>query len=122
MFDIFFLLFKMDFLVINCCKLEMFQVNFGYCCNQFCIYCYVVVSLKWMEEMSWEMMVMLFVFVVWYDIQIFDLIGGVFELNFNFWCFVIEVWVMGLKVIDCCNLIILSELGYEILVDFLVGQ
>lgn len=122
MLDTFPLLFKTDFPAINRRKLETLQANLGYRCNQSCTHCHVAASPKRTEEMSWETMATLLAFAARHDIRTLDLTGGAPELNPNFRRLVIEARAMGLKVIDRCNLTILSEPGHETLADFLAGQ
>lgn len=120
--DTFPLLLKTDFPAITRRKLETLQANLGYRCNQACTHCHVAASPKRTEEMSWETMVTLLTFAARHDIRTLDLTGGAPELNPNFRRLVIEARAMGLKVIDRCNLTILSEPGHETLAGFLAGQ
>lgn len=58
--------------------------------------------------MDWVMLeCCLEIIVSIFSIYIVDIMGGVLEMNLYFCWFVEEVYVLGKKVIDCCNLIIL---------------
>ena len=55
-------------------------------------------------------------------VQTLDLTGGAPEMNPNFRRLVSEAKSLGMRVIDRCNLTILSEPGYETLADFLAEK
>jgi radical SAM/Cys-rich protein len=120
--DTFPLLVKTEFQAIRRRKLETLQANLGYRCNQSCFHCHVAASPKRTEEMSWETMVVLLDFARRHGVQTLDLTGGAPEMNPNFRRLVAEARMLGLRVIDRCNLTILSEPGYETLADFLAEQ
>ena len=120
--DTFPLLVKTDFPAIRRRKLETLQANLGYRCNQSCLHCHVAASPKRTEEMNWETMAVLLDFARRQGVQTLDLTGGAPEMNPNFRRLVSEARALGLRVIDRCNLTILSEPGYETLADFLAEQ
>lgn len=120
--DTFPLLVKTEFPAIRRGKLETLQANLGYRCNQSCFHCHVAASPKRTEEMSWETMSVLLDFARRQAVQTLDLTGGAPEMNANFRRLVIEARKHGLRVIDRCNLTILSEPGYETLAEFLAEQ
>ena len=120
--DTFPLLVKTDFPAIKRGKLETLQANLGYRCNQSCFHCHVAASPKRTEEMSWETMVSLLEFSRRKGISVIDLTGGAPEMNPHFRRLVREARALGLRVIDRCNLTILSEPGYESLADFIAEQ
>lgn len=120
--DTFSLLQKTDFPRIRRTKLEILQANLGYRCNQSCLHCHVAASPKRTEEMSWETMTTLLDFARSQGISTLDLTGGAPEMNPHFRRLVSEARTMGLRVIDRCNLTILSEPDYESLADFLAAH
>ena len=120
--DTFPLLVKTNFPALQRRKLETLQANLGYRCNQSCLHCHVAASPKRTEEMSWETMEALLAFAIRHDIQTLDLTGGAPEMNPHFRRLVIAARELGLRVIDRCNLTILSEPGYETLAEFLAEQ
>jgi radical SAM/Cys-rich protein len=120
--DTFPLLIKTEFPAIRRRKLESIQANLGYRCNQSCFHCHVAASPKRTEEMSWETMSVLLNFARRQAVQTLDLTGGAPEMNPNFRRLVVEARKLGLRIIDRCNLTILSEPGYETLAEFLAEQ
>ena len=120
--DTFPLLVKTDFPAIRRHKLETLQANLGYRCNQSCFHCHVAASPKRTEEMSWETMALLLEFAQLRGVKTLDLTGGAPEMNPNFRRLVNSARAQGLRVIDRCNLTILSEPGYETLADYLATQ
>ncbi|MBI2278049.1 MAG: arsenosugar biosynthesis radical SAM protein ArsS [Dechloromonas sp.] len=120
--DTFPLLVKTDFPALQRRTLDTLQANLGYRCNQSCFHCHVAASPKRTEEMGWETMALLLEFARRQGVQTLDLTGGAPELNANFRRLVSAARAMGLRVIDRCNLTILSEPGYETLADFLAVQ
>ena len=120
--DTFPLLVKTDFPAIRRRRLEILQANLGYRCNQSCLHCHVAAGPKRTEEMSWATMETLLAFAQRQGIQTLDLTGGAPEMNPHFRRLVQAARAIGLRVIDRCNLTILSEAGYETLADFLAEQ
>jgi radical SAM/Cys-rich protein len=120
--DTFHLLQVTDFPALQRRKLETLQANLGYRCNQSCVHCHVAASPKRTEEMSWETMASLLDFARQQGVSTLDLTGGAPEMNPHFRRLVEAARGLGLRVIDRCNLTILSEPGYESLADFLADQ
>ncbi|PKO39944.1 MAG: radical SAM protein [Betaproteobacteria bacterium HGW-Betaproteobacteria-4] len=120
--DTFPLLLETDFPAIRRSKLETIQANLGYRCNQSCFHCHVAASPKRTEEMAWETMAQLLDLARRHGVQTLDLTGGAPELNRHFRRLVSAARALGLRVIDRCNLSILSEPGQETLADFLAEQ
>lgn len=120
--DTFHLLQVTDFPVLQRRKLETLQANLGYRCNQSCVHCHVAASPKRTEEMAWETMASLLDFASRQGVSKLDLTGGAPEMNPHFRRLVEAARGLGLRVIDRCNLTILSEPGYESLADFLADQ
>lgn len=120
--DTFPLLIKTDFPAIRRRKLDTLQANLGYRCNQSCLHCHVAAGPKRTEEMSWATMETLLAFAARQAIRTLDLTGGAPEMNPHFRRLVLAARAIGLRVIDRCNLTILSEPGYETLAAFLAEQ
>jgi radical SAM/Cys-rich protein len=122
MHDTVHLLHVTDFPALQRRRLETVQANLGYRCNQSCVHCHVAASPKRTEAMSWETMAMVLDFAQRQGVSTLDLTGGAPEMNPHFRRLVEEARRRGLRVIDRCNLTILSEPGYETLADFLAAQ
>lgn len=119
MHDTFPLLAKTDFPHLRRNRLETLQANLGYRCNQACVHCHVAASPVRTEEMSWETMELMLRFALRQSVTTLDLTGGAPELNPHFRRLVLTAREMGMRVIDRCNLTILSEPGQETLAEFL---
>ncbi len=102
--------------------LEILQVNLGYLCNQSCLHCHVNAGPKRKELMSKDHIADLLALLQHPGIHTLDLTGGAPEMNPLFRELVQQATAMGKKVIDRCNLSILSEPGFEDLTDFLAQQ
>lgn len=120
--DTFPLLLQTDFPALVRGRLETLQANLGYRCNQACLHCHVAASPKRTEEMSWETMALLLEFARRQQIKTLDLTGGAPEMNPHFRDLVRAARLLGIRVIDRCNLTILVEPGYEYLAQFLAEQ
>ena len=102
-------------------RLRTLQVNVGKRCNQACHHCHVDAGPK-----RTEMMVhgtaerVLEVLAASPEIETVDITGGAPELNPNFRLLVESALELGRKVIDRCNLTVLSEPGMEWLSAFFV--
>ena len=113
------LLDKVPFPAIRRGKLDTLQINVGYRCNQSCFHCHVNAGPNRREEMSGEVADAVLAFIARRNIGTLDITGGAPELNANFRRMVIEARQLGAKVMDRCNLTILSEPGQEDLGEFL---
>lgn len=120
--DTFPLLVETDFPPLRRARLETLQANLGYRCNQSCLHCHVAASPRRSETMDWETMALLLEFARRHAVTTLDLTGGAPELNPDFRRLVAAARAAGLRVIDRCNLTILSEPGQETLADFLAGH
>jgi len=93
---------------------EILQVNVGKMCNITCVHCHVNAGPGRKEIMTLDTVDKI---LEWLEdapqIHTVDLTGGAPEMNPHFKHFVREARAMGKKVIDRCNLVILSEPGYE---------
>ena len=98
------------------------QVNLGYKCNQSCVHCHVNAGPTRTEMMSAGTVDQVLAYLEAQEIGILDMTGGAPELNVEFRRLVIGARALGVKVIDRCNLTILSEPGHEDLAAFLAAH
>ena len=101
---------------------ETLQVNLGYKCNQTCQHCHVNAGPNRTEMMSAETIKVVLAYLRAHKVGTLDLTGGAPELNEHFRRLVTEARAMGVRVIDRCNLTILSEPGQDGLAGFLAAQ
>ncbi|MDZ4297793.1 MAG: arsenosugar biosynthesis radical SAM (seleno)protein ArsS [Moraxellaceae bacterium] len=111
-----------DFPQIKRNTLDTLQVNLGYLCNQRCLHCHVNAGPTRKEMMSPENVSLIVDVVRNTGIKVLDLTGGAPEMHQEFRELVTRVRELGVRVIDRCNLTILSEPGYEYLANFLQEQ
>lgn len=116
------LLQSTDFPALRRRPLDTLQVNLGYRCNQSCVHCHVAASPQRTEMMDAATVDLVIEVLAARKIQLLDLTGGAPEMNEHFRRLVTAARGMGVRVIDRCNLTILSEPGYEDLADFLAAQ
>jgi radical SAM/Cys-rich protein len=116
------LLVKTDFPALRRTALETLQVNLGYKCNQSCLHCHVNAGPNRTEMMDEDTVRLVLNVLEDRQIKTLDLTGGAPELNENFRALVQKARRMGVRVIDRCNLTILSEPGQEGLGEFLAVQ
>jgi radical SAM/Cys-rich protein len=116
------LLVKTDFPALRRTALETLQVNLGYKCNQSCLHCHVNAGPNRTEMMDQDTVHLVLEVLEDRQIKTLDLTGGAPELNENFRALVQQARRMGVRVIDRCNLTILSEPGQEGLAEFLAVQ
>ena len=97
------------------------QINLGKLCNQTCVHCHVDAGpTKIKENMNADTANrVLELSETCNSIKTVDLTGGAPEMNPNFRSMVERFRQRGLRVIDRCNLTILSEPGYEWVAEFL---
>ena len=103
-------------------RLDTLQVNVGYRCNQSCVHCHVNAGPNRTEEMSGEVADLVLAVLARRSIPTLDITGGAPELNPHFRRLVRGARGLGVKVMDRCNLTILSEPGQEDLADFLATE
>ena len=113
------LLQNSQFPEIHRSTLEILQVNLGYLCNQTCQHCHVNAGPSRTELMTEQTIADILSILKWQNVHTLDLTGGAPEMNPLFHELVSKATSMGVKVIDRCNLSILSEPGYEDLTEFL---
>lgn len=113
------LLAHTDFPSIARSKLDTLQVNLGYRCNQSCLHCHVNAGPNRTETMDGATVDLVLEVLTARRIGTLDLTGGAPELNVHFRRLVEAARALGVKVIDRCNLTILSEPGHDDLAQFL---
>ena len=116
------LLVATDFPALRRASLDTLQVNLGYKCNQSCLHCHVNAGPNRTEMMDADTVDLLLAVLRERGVKTLDLTGGAPELNPHFRRLVRAARAMGLKVIDRCNLTILSEPGHEDLAQFLADE
>jgi radical SAM/Cys-rich protein len=116
------LLAKTDFPAIRRDTLQTLQVNLGYRCNQRCLHCHVNAGPDRTEAMDEETLALVLQVLQARRIETLDLTGGAPELHPRFRQLVRDARVLGVRVMDRCNLTILSEPGQEDLAGFLAAH
>jgi radical SAM/Cys-rich protein len=116
------LLAATDFPPIRRRSLDTLQVNLGYKCNQSCLHCHVAASPQRTEMMDGDTIAQVIEVLRARKVGALDLTGGAPELNEHFRHLVRQARALGVRVIDRCNLTILSEPGQEDLAAFLAEQ
>jgi radical SAM/Cys-rich protein len=116
------LLAATDFPPIRRRSLDTLQVNLGYRCNQSCLHCHVAASPQRTETMDGDTVALVLEVLSERQVSTLDLTGGAPELNVHFRDLVRHARAVGVRVIDRCNLTILSEPGQEDLAAFLAEQ
>ena len=116
------LLAATDFPPIRRRALDTLQVNLGYKCNQSCLHCHVAASPQRTEMMDGDTVGLVLEVLRARRVSTLDLTGGAPELNVHFRDLVQQARALGVRVIDRCNLTILSEPGQQDLAGFLAAQ
>ena len=111
-----------DFPPLRRRSFDTLQVNLGYRCNQSCLHCHVAASPQRTEAMDADTVALVLQVLRLRRPATLDLTGGAPELNPHFRYLVHEARAIGLRVIDRCNLTILSEPGQEGLAGFLAAE
>ena len=109
----------MEFPPLRRSVLTTLQVNLGYRCNQSCSHCHVNAGPHRTEMMGQELLELIPDVLKTRRISCLDLTGGAPELHQGFRELVVRARATGARVLDRCNLTILSEPGQETLADFL---
>jgi radical SAM/Cys-rich protein len=102
--------------------LETLQVNLGYKCNQSCVHCHVNAGPTRTEMMAREVADQVLAFLRAAHLTILDITGGAPELNPHFRDLVAGARLLGVHVMDRCNLTILEQPGQEDLAEFLAAN
>jgi radical SAM/Cys-rich protein len=116
------LLLATDFPVPRRARLTTLQVNLGYRCNQSCLHCHVNAGPNRVESMDDSQVDLIPRVLAARGLSTLDLTGGAPELHPCFRRLVEAARDLGVKVIDRCNLTILSEPGQGDLADFLAAK
>ena len=116
------LLAATDFPAIRRQRLDTLQVNLGYKCNQSCLHCHVNAGPQRTEMMDAATAELVLQVLQRRGVGTLDLTGGAPELSPHFRHLVRRARALGVKVIDRCNLTILSEPGQDDLARFLAEQ
>ena len=116
------LLVQTNFPAIRRRALDTLQVNLGYKCNQTCLHCHVNAGPNRTEMMDADTAQLVLDVLRERRLTTLDLTGGAPELNEHFRDLVRGARALGVRVIDRCNLTILSEPGQEGLAEFLAEQ
>jgi len=116
------LLEETSFPAITRKEINTLQVNLGYTCNQTCLHCHVNAGPNRKEQMDQEGIELVIEVLKKRSIQTLDLTGGAPEINKHFKHLVTTARKLGIRVIDRCNLTILSEPGHEDLAKFLADN
>ncbi len=103
-------------------RVDTLQVNLGYKCNQSCLHCHVNAGPTRTEMMDRATIDDVLAYLSARKVGTLDMTGGAPELNADFRYLVLEARALGVKVIDRCNLTILSEPGQEDLAQFLAAN
>src|SRR4051812_6983613 len=116
------LLVDTDFPPLARRALETVQVNVGYVCNQACLHCHVNAGPTRTESMTRETAGLVLEYLAASGATTLDITGGAPELNPHFRHLVRSARAAGAKVIDRCNLTVLSEPGHADLARFLAAE
>ena len=116
------LLNALNFPALRRGPLEALQVNLTYKCNQRCLHCHVNAGPTRTEAMTDASLALLMQVLDSHSVQTLDLTGGAPEMHPRFRELVLHARAAGVRVIDRCNLTILSEPGHEDLAEFLAAQ
>lgn len=116
------LLLQSDFPAVSRAALDTLQVNLGYLCNQSCVHCHVNAGPARTEQMSRDTVDAVLAAIDATGAATLDLTGGAPELNPHFRYLVSHARQRGVRVIDRCNLTVLSQPGQEDLAEFLAAK
>ena len=112
----------MPFPALRRSELSTLQVNLGYRCNQSCSHCHVNAGPTRTEMMAADLLDLIPEVLERRSISCLDLTGGAPELHPGFRDLVRRVRSQGVRVLDRCNLTVLSEPGQETLATFLADH
>jgi radical SAM/Cys-rich protein len=103
-------------------RIEVLQVNVGKLCNQTCAHCHVDAGPDRREAMSRDTARQVIELLRRHDIRTLDITGGAPELNPQFRFLVDEASKLGRRVIDRCNLTVLTLPGQVDLLEYLADR
>ncbi len=108
--------------LLQTARIEVLQVNVGKLCNQTCAHCHVDAGPDRREAMSRETAGKVIELLRRHDIGTLDITGGAPELNPQFRFLVDEAAKLGRRIIDRCNLTVLTLPGQADLVVYLADR
>ena len=103
-------------------RIEVLQVNVGKLCNQTCAHCHVDAGPDRREAMSRETATKVIELLRRHDIATLDITGGAPELNQQFRFLVDHASELGRRIIDRCNLTVLTLPGQADLIPYLAER
>jgi radical SAM/Cys-rich protein len=110
------------FPAIRRARLTTLQVNLGYRCNQSCLHCHVNAGPTRTEAMAPQTVDLVLEVLARRRIGTLDITGGAPELHPEFRRLATSARDLGVKVMDRCNLTVLSEPGQEDTAAFLADN
>lgn len=113
---------KHDLPPLTAAGIEVMQINVGKLCNQTCHHCHVDAGPDRRELMTLETAAACLYAMEQADIPTLDITGGAPEMNPHFQWIVEEARGMDKRVIDRCNLTILTAPGFKHLPKFLADH
>jgi len=108
--------------LLTTARVEVLQVNVGKLCNQTCAHCHVDAGPDRREAMSRETAHKVIELLRRHDIRTLDITGGAPELNPQFRFLVDEASKLGRRIIDRCNLTVLTLPGQADLLLYLADR
>lgn len=108
--------------LLQTARIEVLQVNVGKLCNQTCAHCHVDAGPDRREAMSRETACKVIELLRRHDIGTLDITGGAPELNPQFRYLVDEAAKLGRRIIDRCNLTVLTLPGQSDLLPYLAER
>jgi len=108
--------------LLTTARIEVLQVNVGKLCNQTCAHCHVDAGPDRREAMSRETAHKVIELLRRRDIKTIDITGGAPELNPQFRFLVDEASKLGRRIIDRCNLTVLTLPGQADLLLYLADR
>jgi len=104
-------------------RIETLQIHLGKLCNMACNHCYAEASPQELfENMTRETAEATLRFLAGSAVSRVDLMGGAPELNPNFRFLILEIRARGIRVVDHCNLTVLTEPGMDDLPEFFASN
>lgn len=103
-------------------RLEVLQINVGKVCNQICTHCHVDAGPDRRESITREIAEQVIRVIDENNIATLDITGGAPEMNPHFRWLVEQARALGRRVIDRCNLTILTANGFRDLPRFLADH
>jgi radical SAM/Cys-rich protein len=108
--------------LLETARIEVLQVNIGRLCNQTCAHCHVDAGPDRREAMSRDTAGRVIELLRRHDIGTLDITGGAPELNPQFRFLVDGAAALGRRVIDRCNLTVLTLPGQADLIPYLADR